>query len=51
MIFELEDVACMREVFAGAAFLVALITEAEIEDEFGALSLHFLSCFPEALFS
>ena len=54
VIFQPENVACLREVFSGdggAAFLGALITEAEIEEEFGALSLHFLSCFPEALFS
>ena len=54
VILELEDVACLREVFAGedgAAFLTALITAAEIEEEFGALSLLFLSCFPEEVFS
>lgn len=50
---ELEDVACLREVFAGddgAAFLAALLDDAEIEDEFGVLALLFVSCFPEEVF-
>lgn len=47
--FELENVACLREVFAddeGPAFPISLITRGETEDS-GALVLPFLSCLPE----
>ena len=48
--FDLEDVACLREVFAGddgAAFLTSLITREPPDEDLGAVVLAFLWCFPD----